>query len=186
MEIRELEFPLKDGREGVLRSPGEQDVQGMLDLLYLTACETQFIIREPEECSALYTPEAEKELFAHYKASDTRAMIICLVDGNVVGCCDISWSKMLKIRHRAHVAIAVLKEYWGLGVAARMFRELIRIAEANENILQIELDFIEGNSRARAFYEKFGFRICGESPDAIRLRDGRYVNTYSMIKKIER
>lgn len=67
-----------------------------------------------------------------------------------------------------------------------MFAELIRIAEENPNLLQIELVFVEGNSRARALYEKMGFKITGVRPNAIRLRDGTLLDEYNMIRKIER
>ena len=82
------------------------------------------------------------------------------------------------------MAIALLREYWNQGIGTRMFQELIRIAETNENILQMELDFVEGNSRARALYEKMGFRITGVRPNAIRLKDGTLLNEYSMIREI--
>ncbi|MBQ1893845.1 MAG: GNAT family N-acetyltransferase, partial [Clostridia bacterium] len=68
----------------------------------------------------------------------------------------------------------------------RLFEEMIRIAEANENILQMELEFIEGNSRARALYEKMGFRITGMRPNAIRLKDGTLLNEYTMIRTVKR
>jgi len=67
-----------------------------------------------------------------------------------------------------------------------MFRELIMIAEENEQILQMELDFIEGNNRARALYEKMGFKIVGVRPNAVRLKDGTLLNEYSMIREIKR
>ena len=67
-----------------------------------------------------------------------------------------------------------------------MFEEMIRIAEANENLIQMELEFVEGNTRARALYEKMGFRIPGVNPDAIRLRDGTLLNEYCMIREIKR
>ena len=67
-----------------------------------------------------------------------------------------------------------------------MFQEMIHIAENNSEILQIELDFIEGNSRARALYEKMGFRITGVRPNAIRLKDGTLLSEYSMIREIKR
>ena len=41
---------------------------------------------------------------------------------------------------------------------------MIRIAEENESILQLELDFVEGNTRARALYEKMGFKRVGTRP----------------------
>ena len=71
-------------------------------------------------------------------------------------------------------------------MGTRLMRELIDIAERNPNITQIELDYIEGNSRARALYEKLGFRISGVKPDAIRLKDGTLLNEYSMILPIVR
>ena len=52
--------------------------------------------------------------------------------------------------------------------------------------MKLELEFTEGNSRARALYEKMGFRITGVKPNAIRLKDGTLLNEYSMIREIER
>ena len=117
-------------------------------------------------------------------AADNETMLVCIVEGKVAGNCQITWSNGIKTRHRAHVAIALLKEYWNLGIGTRLFQELIRIAEENENILQMELDFVEGNSRARGLYEKMGFKITGVKPDAIRLKDGTLLNEYSMVRKM--
>lgn len=185
MIIKDIEFMLKDGRKALLRSPKEEDVQGMLDYLYQSAGETEFIIRYPEECTK-YTYEGEKELFERLNASDSDVMIACIVDGKVVGNCHVMWRKSIKTRHRASVAIALLKDYWNQGIGTRMFQEMIRIAEENEHLLQMELEFVEGNTRARALYEKMGFRITGVCPNAIRLRDGTLLNEYSMIRDIKR
>ncbi len=185
MIIRDIEFAMKDGRKAVIRSPRDEDVQGMLDYLYQSAGETEFILRYPEECGK-YTAEGEKELFDRLNASDSDAMLVCLVDGKVAGNCHVTWKKSIKTGHRAMVAIALLKDYWNQGIGTRMFREMIRIAEANDNILQMELEFIEGNTRARALYEKMGFRITGMKPNAIRLRDGTLLNEYAMVREIRR
>ena len=185
MIIQDIEFTLKDGRHALIRSPKDEDIQGMLDYLYISAGETEFILRYPEECSK-YTAEAEKALFDRINASANEAMLVCLVDGKVAGNCQIVWKTGIKTRHRAAVAIALLKAYWNQGIGTRMFREMIRIAEDNPNILQMELDFVEGNTRARALYEKMGFRITGVRPNAIRLKDGTLLNEYSMIRVIRR
>ena len=185
MVIRDIEFTLKDGRTAVLHSPREEDVPGMLEYLVQSAGETDFLLRYPEECGK-YTPEAEKALFERMNASETEAMLACTVDGRIAGNCQITWNRRIKTGHRASVAIALLKEFWGLGIGTRMFEEMIRIAEADPAILQLELEFIEGNSRARALYEKMGFRITGVNPDAIRLKDGSFRNEYVMMKKIVR
>lgn len=183
MRIKDIEFKLKDGRNAILRNPGDEDIQGMLDYLYISAGETDFILRYPEECSK-YTPEGEKVLFDRMNDSENETMLACIVDGKVAGNCQITWSTGLKTKHRAKIGIALLKEYWNQGIGTAMFEEMIRIARSNPNIIQMELEFIEGNSRARALYEKMGFRITGVKPDAIRLKDGTLLNEYSMVKKI--
>ena len=185
MIIKEIEFKLKDGRNAVIRSPKDEDIQGMLDYLYISAGESDFILRYPEECGK-YTAEDEKALFDRVNESDHEAMLVCLVEGEVAGNCQISWSKGLKTRHRASVAIALLSKFWNQGIGTRLFHELIHIAEENKNLIQIELEFIEGNSRARALYEKMGFRITGVKPNAIQLKDGTLLNEYTMIREIKR
>lgn len=185
MVISDIEFKLKDGRNALIRSPKDEDIKGMLDYLYISAGETDFILRYPEECSK-YTPEGEKVLFDRVNASDNEAMLVCLVEGKVAGNCQIAWENGIKTRHRASVAIALLSEFWNQGIGTRLFQEMIRIAENNMNIIQMELDFVEGNIRARALYEKMGFRITGVKPNAIRLKDGTLLNEYSMIREIKR
>ena len=186
MIIEDIEFTMKDGRKAVIRSPRDEDIPGMLEYLYKSAGETDFILRYPEECAGRYTPEDEKILFDRMNASDTEAMLVCIVDGKVAGNCDIKWNNRIKTGHRARVAIALLKDYWNQGLGTRMFQELIRIAEEHDQLIQMELEFIEGNVRARALYEKMGFRITGMRPNAVRLKDGTLLNEYTMIREIKR
>ena len=76
-----------------------------------------------------------------------------------------------KTCHRASLAIALRREYWGRGIGTAMFRELIAAAR-QRGVTQLELDYIEGNDRGRSLYEKMGFRPWGELPDGIRQSDG--------------
>ena len=185
MIIDPFEFVMKDGRKALIRSPRDEDIPGMLDYLYTSAVETHFLLRGPGE-QGRYTPEKEKIVFERINGSDSEVMLVCLVDGKVAGNCQVGWTNRPKTRHRAQVAIALLKAYWGQGIGTRLMQEMIRIAENNENILQMELEFIEGNTRARALYEKMGFRITGVRPNAIRLNDGTLLSEYTMIRPINR
>lgn len=185
MIIKETEFKMKDGRTAVIRSPRDEDIPGLLDYLVISAGETDFILRYPEECDK-YNAEAEKAFIDRLNASETGAMLVCIVDGKLAGNCEINWTNRIKTGHRASIGIALLKKYWGQGIGTRLFQEMIRIAEANERLTQMELEFIEGNTRARALYEKMGFRITGMRPNAIRLKDGTLLNEYTMIREIKR
>jgi len=65
-----------------------------------------------------------------------------------------------------------------------MFRMMEEEARRRPEVRQMELEFIEGNSRARYLYEKMGFRVTGMRPDAILMPDGTIVNEYIMQKKL--
>ncbi|HOQ13531.1 MAG TPA: GNAT family N-acetyltransferase [Bacillota bacterium] len=185
LTINETQFTLKDGRTAILRSPRYEDIEGLLEYLYITAGETEFVLRYPEECGK-YTYEGEKAIIDRFNASDREAMILCIVDGVIAGVCDIRASTNIKTRHRAAVAIAQRHDFWNLGIGTKMFEELIRIAESLDDVIQMELEVIEGNDRARHLYEKMGFRIAGIHPNAIRLKNGTLLNVYLMIKELKR
>ena len=181
MVFKETEFKLKDGRAALLRSPREDDAEEMLQFIKKASGETDYLMRYPEEY-ADFTLEQEKGFLNGAYRSDNAMMIACVVDGRIAGNCQISFCTGMKDRHRPSAAIAILREFWNLGIGTRLFEEMFRIAGERSGVRQIELDFIEGNSRARHLYEKMGFRITGVKPDAIRLKDGTFVNEYMMMK----
>ena len=183
MIFQEKEFKLKDGRGALLRSPCEGDAEEMLQFIIKASDETDFLLRFPEEW-AEFSLEQEKAFLQEACCNQDSMMVACTVDGRIAGNCQISFCTSMKERHRASVAIALLKEYWNLGIGTRMFEELFRIARQRGGVRQIELCYIEGNSRARGLYEKMGFRITGVKPDAIWMRDGSFVNEYMMVKKL--
>ena len=185
MTIKPFDFKLKDGRTATILSPRDQDINGVIEYLKISAAETEFILRYPEECDK-YTYEAEKAIFDRMNASDDEAMFICLVDGKVAGNCGIHFSNKLKTRHRAGVAIALCKEFWNLGIGTRMFEEMEKLALTKPYVQILELDFVEGNTRARALYEKMGYKITGRRPEAICLKDGKLLDEYMMQKKLKR
>ena len=185
MTIKPFDFKLKDGRTATLLSPRDQDINGVIEYLKISAAETEFILRYPEECDK-YTYDAEKSIFDRMNASEDEAMLICLVDGKVAGNCGIHFSNKLKTRHRAGVAIALCKEFWNLGIGTRMFEEMEKLALTKTYVQILELDFVEGNTRARALYEKMGYKITGRRPEAICLKDGKLLDEYMMQKKLKR
>jgi len=125
-------------------------------------------------------------LFEQRNKSPDAAMVMCVVDGKVAGNCEIAFSNELKTRHRPSIAIVLISEFWNKGIGTKMLQEMIHLAETREYVKQIELDVVEGNSRARHLYEKMGFRITGVRPNAIRLKDGTFLNEYMMAREINR
>ena len=183
MILHDIDIRLKDGRAAVLRSPVEDDAEELLRFVRKAAGETEFLMRYPEEY-ADYTLERERSFISGAGDDPDALMIACIADGKIVANSRIDFRSGMKDRHRATVAIAVLEDFWGLGIGTRLFEEMFKAAEERGGVRQLELDFIEGNARARSLYEKLGFRITGVKPDAIRLKDGSFVNEYMMVKRL--
>ncbi len=174
---------LKDGRTAILRAATEADAAPAVEWLKQTAGETDFILRVPEEVTM--TPEQEASFFQRVAESPYDMMIWCEVDGELAGNCHLSFFNKIKTRHRCTVAIGLTKKFWNLGIGSAMFREMIAVAEKREGVTQMELEFIEGNDRARALYKKMGFRIYGERPRSIKLKNGEMRSEILMLREME-
>ena len=173
------QITLKDGRTAVLKTPELEDAQKLMDYIQTAFGETDFLTRYPEEWTT--TLEQEQAWIRNLRSSENTLGIACYVDGEVAGNCEITFLKGIKMGHRATVAIAILKAYWNLGIGSAMFEAMIAAAEAHGTEI-MELSFLEGNTRACHLYEKFGFRIFAERPNAFKLKDGTYLQEFSMQK----
>ncbi len=182
MHVEPKAIRLKDGRTALIRAPELTDAEELVRYLRDTAAETDFLLRYPDEVT-LTVPQ-EETFLTRVLANPNEVMLVCEVDGHLAGNCSINFYSKRKERHRATIGIALRQAYWGLGIGTALFEEMLRIARAREGLLQLELSFIEGNSRARGLYEKMGFRIVGVHPDAIRLANGQLRSDYLMMLKL--
>lgn len=185
MKIEEKHIKLKDGRDAVLRTPTPDDAETILEFLGRVSIETDFLLRG--EGDALMSLDDERKFLERNLTSETGLMISCFVkDGDKLeyaGNCGLNFNTRKKIAHRASIGISVYKKFWGLGIGTALMNEMESIAR-ERGVLQLELEFVEGNSRARALYEKCGFRIAGIHPDAFLMPDGSLKNEYLMMKKL--
>lgn len=181
MEFAQKEITLKDGKTAILRSPRLEDTENFLAFFTKAAAETPFLLRSPEDPPL--SVEAETQWIQDILQSEEQVAILCLVDEKIAGNCLLRFSPKQKIRHRGQIGIALLREYWGKHIGSILFEEMISVAK-EWNLMQLELDFIEGNERARGLYEKMGFRITGEIPNAIRLSDGTMLKEFQMVRSL--
>lgn len=172
---------LKNGKTAILKTPSPENAAEMLSYIKTASGETDFLLRYPEEWNL--TVAQEEAWIQNLSASSTVLAITCFVDGKVAGNCEISFKKGIKEGHRASVAIAILKSYWGQGVGSAMFEELISAAKAHGTEI-IELEYLQGNQRAVHLYEKFGFETVAEKPCAIKLKNGTYLSEFYMQKHL--
>ena len=183
MVFPEKKVRLKDGRTALLRSPLPSDAEAALEYMKITAAETPFLLRTPEEVTL--TVADEEKYLTRVAADPNTVSIFCFVDGILAGNCNISRKTKQKNRHRASIGIALKQEFWNLGIGTALFEEMITAAE-NWDLLQIELEVIEGNDRAIALYRKMGFEVVSYVPNAIRMRDGSFRKEFLMVKPLKK
>ncbi len=183
MHFAEKEFKLKDGRICVLRSADPaRDSTILIEYMKVTATETPFLLREPEEITL--TVEQE-ETFLQARLDDPReGMLLAFIDGEHAGNCSLmSQGNPRRVLHRCGIAIALYQKYCGLGIGRRMLEMVLETAEAL-GYEQAELEVVAGNTRAQHLYESLGFKAFGTRPHAMKYKDGTYADEILMAKPL--
>lgn len=171
---------LKDGHTCTLRPAEAKGAQGMLDYLRTSAGETPFLLRNPDEVTL--TVEGEESFLENKRNTPRELMMVADVDGALAGNCGIITNGDLRrVYHRCGFAIALLKEYWHLGIASAMMTYAFELAK-EMGYEQMELEVVDGNERAKALYEHLGFQETGKHFHALKYDDGNYRDEYTMVK----
>ena len=172
----------KKGRDVLLRSAEEKDAEALIDYMKITAAETPFLLREPDEISL--TIEQEQAFIKAKKDSENELLLIAEIGGRHIGNAYLmSAGGFKRYRHRCEIAIALYQEYCGLGIGKAMLEMVFDIAK-KAGYEQAELEVIANNKPAIALYEKLGFQKYGTFPDNMKYADGSYVDAYWMMKKL--
>ena len=180
MIIKDKEILLKNGQRCILRSPKLDDAEQLIEYLKISADETDFLLRYPEEVTI--TVEKEKDILQWFIESKRDLMIIAEIDGKIVGTCSLSSiGQKIRVRHRCSIGIALYENVWGLGIGTALLSLLIENAIKNE-YEQMELDVVSRNDRAIRLYEKMGFVKCGDKPKAMKHKNGTYDDLIIMVK----
>ena len=181
MQFQSRTITLKDGRTAVLRTPRVEDAPELLAFLKQITTESSFIMREPDECTD--TVEQEIAFITQRVESEHALMLVCEIDGRIVGSSGLQRKSRRKIRHRATLDIAILREFWNLGIGSAFFRAHIETGRAM-GLEQLELSYVEGNVRGCALYEKMGVTEIARHPNALHLSDGTIAAEIFMVKKL--
>lgn len=106
---------LADGRNCVLRNARLEDAEALIEYLKVTAKETPFLVKEPEEIT--FTIEQEKEFIRSRLDDEKELLFIAEIDGEHVGNCSVmATSSLSRYRHRCSMGIALYQKYCGLGI----------------------------------------------------------------------
>ena len=180
MIVEEKKITLKDGRSCILRNPRPEDALKAIEYMKITAGETDFLVRYPEE---VQIPEEKERGFLQWMVDSERdLMLIAEIDGELVGTGSFSpaGGKMRNC-HRCSIGIAMFRKVWGQGIGTAMFEILFDKAK-EVGYEQMELEVVARNERAIALYEKMGFEKFGIRPRAVKHKNGIYDDYVIMVK----
>ena len=182
--FEEKTITLKNGQQAVLKTPELKDAQQLLFNIRTAAAETDFLSRTAQDWQDA-TVESEEKWIRNNRESEHDLVLACYIDSMIVGTSEITFLHSSKTSHRAVLGIAIQKDFWNLGIGSAMFEILLEAAARHKGTEIAELEFISGNNRGKALYEKFGFRVVSVKPNVFKLQDGSYQDMYYMQKVLK-
>ena len=173
---------LKNGKEALLRNGEFADGEAVFVNFNETHAETDYLLSYPDENS--FNAEQEAEFLKEKTESSNEVEIVALVDGVVAGTAGIeAVGAKYKLKHRAELGIAILKEYWGLGIGKALMEACIECAK-DAGYTQLELNVVAENERAVALYKKMGFVEYGRNPRGFNSRVSGYQEVVYMLLEL--
>ncbi len=182
MMIESQVIQLKNGQTCILRSPKKEDAEALVEYLKVTAGETDFLLRCPEEITSTIE---EEEIFIKGMNNATDSLkIVAEINGEIAGrVCYSAIGDRLRNKHRMQLSIAVYKRFWGCGVGTALMKLLLEKAK-EFGFERAELEVVSRNWRAITLYKKLGFEQIGCIPHAMKYADGSYDSLIMMVKEL--
>lgn len=173
---------LKNGKEAILRNGEFADGEAVFVNFNETHAETDYLLSYPDENS--FNAQQEAEFLKNKTESPNEIEIVALVDGVVAGTAGIeAVGAKYKLKHRAELGIAILKEYWGLGLGKALMEACIECAK-EAGYTQLELNVVAENERAVVLYRKMGFVEYGRNPRGFNSRVSGYQEVVYMLLEL--
>jgi len=141
----------------------------MLVYLEKVGSETDYLLFGQE--GVPMTLEQEEEFLEKVNKTPYSRMFVVKDDHQIIANGYIHTNPRDRIKHKAEIAISVLKAYWGKGVGYLMMKTLIAYAKQTSFIETIYLEVVSENKRAIKLYEKLGFKTYGKNERAIKIND---------------
>jgi RimJ/RimL family protein N-acetyltransferase len=130
-----------------------------------------------------FNEDQEKQFINNINDRENCYYIVAIVDGKIVGSLSFMSSPRKRLMHRGDLGIAILKDYWGLGIGGCLMDYFFKWVFQNSITRKIDLEVREDNIRAINLYLKYGFKIEGRISRGICV-DGKHYDLYCMGKSI--
>lgn len=174
-------YNLKDGRKLSIRRVEESDSSELVKLSIKMGGESDNLTFGIDDF--YFTEEQQRNFISNIKDKNNCIYIAAIVENKIIGTLSFLASPRKRIEHRGDMGIAVLKEFWGIGIGSSLIDYFLRWAYSTEVIRKIDLQVREDNVSAINLYLKRGFKIEGRISRGIQI-NGQFHDIYCMGKSI--
>lgn len=131
-----------------------------------------------------FSPDSSREKMLGYWCSDDKHTYVATVDGNVAGTFVLKDNQPDLGSHIANASYMVSDAYAGQGIGKQIGEYSIQEAKRlGYRAMQFNI-VVKSNARAVRLWQKLGFTIIGEIPDAFNHAQLGYTNAYIMYRKL--
>lgn len=169
---------LRDGTQVVIRSAQESDARSLLEFARDIFRDGEGMIVEPDEFSP--TEDEERAWIKALNENPRELVLAAEVRGRIVAAIDFHIGKRRRLAHSGHFGICIQTDWRSRGLGNVLLESLLDWARSVPEIEKISLAVRADNERAIALYSKHGFVHCGRAKNAIKLKDGVYVDNLAM------
>lgn len=131
-----------------------------------------------------FAPNSTKEKMLNYWCNDDKYTHVAIVDRKVAGTFIIKDNQIDLGSHIANASYMVSSEYAGQGIGKLIGEYSINVAKKLGYIAMQFNIVVKTNERAVRLWQKLGFDIVGEIPDAFNHIQNGYTNAYIMYRKL--
>lgn len=168
-------------RQGEIREACAEDAEQIIAHLKQIADETPYHTFVGDEFQMQV--DQQINMIESIKNVSNSVMIVCLVEGAIIGVLTLMGGNRSKSKHAATVGISIKLAYCGYGIGHHLMAHLEGWIKRGDIIKKINLVVHEDNIRAIKFYEELGFIHEGRSTMYF-YDQGRYYDGIHMGKSM--
>ena len=165
-----------------IRSALPEDAEKLKAHREATAAETHFMARYPEDGD--FDLDKMRSGIEGMRDSERDYLVTAFLDDEIVGDLGVTLVRPhMKYLHRAYLGMSIRQKCTGMGLGSFMMEIALEQAKKN-GFEQVELGGFSDNERAQGLYGKYGFKECGRTPRAFKLKDGTYRDEIIMVRML--
>lgn len=172
-------YTLKNSRSVIIRKATVEDTEEILNISNEVAGESDNLTYAKGEYYMTY--DQQYAYISRVKDQKNSCFLVAILDGKIIGTLTFISSNRKRLEHRGEMGIAVLKNFWGVGIGSSLIDCFLKWAKSNGVTRKVDLLVREDNISAIGLYLKFGFKIEGRIEKAM-LVNGRLYDIYLMGK----